>query len=174
MLTAGHLPQLQISASPSASRTPPSRCWQSQAEPTGRGPTSRPALFETSAAELLRDPELAREIFGPSTLIVRYESRAELIDLANSLEGQLTATLHADGSDIADYADLVAILETKAGRLVVNGYPTGVEVCHAMVHGGPYPATSDSRHTSVGTQAIYRFARPVCYQDFRRLRCRMN
>jgi len=125
-----------------------------------------PALFETTAAELLRDPELAREIFGPSTLVVRYENRSELIELACGLEGQLTATLHADGSDLAGYADLVAILETKAGRLVLNGYPTGVEVCHAMVHGGPYPATSDSRHTSVGTQAIYRFARPVCYQDF--------
>ena len=135
------------------------------AEPTGTVHTS-PALFETTAAELLRDPDLAKEIFGPSTLIVRYANRTELIQLAHTLEGQLTATLHADGTDLADYADLVAILETKAGRLVLNGYPTGVEVCHAMVHGGPYPATSDSRHTSVGTQAIYRFARPVCYQDF--------
>jgi NADP-dependent aldehyde dehydrogenase len=86
--------------------------------------------------------------------------------LAYSLEGQLTATLHGTDADIAEFADLAALLERKAGRLVVNGFPTGVEVCHAMVHGGPYPATSDSRHTSVGTQAIYRFARPVCYQDF--------
>jgi len=136
-----------------------------EAEPTGAVHVS-PALFQTTGAELLRDPDLAKEIFGPSTLIVRYASRAELIDLAHALEGQLTATLQADGSDLGDYADLVAILEGKAGRLIVNGYPTGVEVCHAMVHGGPSPATSDSRHTSVGTQAIYRFARPVCYQDF--------
>jgi NADP-dependent aldehyde dehydrogenase len=89
-----------------------------------------------------------------------------LLALAQSLEGQLTATLHGTEADILANADLVAILERKAGRLVVNSFPTGVEVCHAMVHGGPYPATSDSRTTSVGTQAIYRFARPVCYQDF--------
>ena len=125
-----------------------------------------PALFQVKGSELLRNPELMKEIFGPSALIVRYADRQELIALVYALEGQLTATLHGTDDDIADFADLVAILERKAGRLVVNGYPTGVEVCHAMVHGGPYPATSDSRHTSVGTQAIYRFARPVCYQDF--------
>ena len=125
-----------------------------------------PVLFQIEGGELLRDPELMKEIFGPSTLIVRYADRQELIALAYALEGQLTATLHGSEADLADFADLVGILERKAGRLVVNGYPTGVEVCHAMVHGGPYPATSDSRHTSVGTQAIYRFARPVCYQDF--------
>ena len=125
-----------------------------------------PVLFQVKGSELLRDPELMKEIFGPSTLIVRYADRQELIALVYSLEGQLTATLHGTDADIAAFADLVAILERKAGRLVVNGYPTGVEVCHAMVHGGPYPATSNSRHTSVGTQAIYRFARPVCFQDF--------
>lgn len=125
-----------------------------------------PALFEVDGSELLRDGELAKEIFGPSTLIVRYADREELIALAHDLEGQLTATLHGTDADIAAFADLIAILEHKAGRLVVNGYPTGVEVCHAMVHGGPYPATSDSRFTSVGTQAILRFARPVCFQDF--------
>ena len=125
-----------------------------------------PVLFQIEGGELLRDPELMKEIFGPSTLIVRYADRQELIALAYALEGQLTATLHGSEADLANFADLVGILERKAGRLVVNGYPTGVEVCHAMVHGGPYPATSDSRHTSVGTQAIYRFARPVCYQDF--------
>jgi 2,5-dioxopentanoate dehydrogenase len=125
-----------------------------------------PALFQVSGSDLLRDGELAKEIFGPSTLIVRYADRKELIALAHALEGQLTATLHGTDADIATFADLVDILEQKAGRLVVNGYPTGVEVCHAMVHGGPYPATSDSRFTSVGTQAILRFVRPVCYQDF--------
>jgi len=125
-----------------------------------------PALFQVNGSDLLRDEELAKEIFGPSTLIVRYTSRLELIALARALEGQLTATLHGTDADIAAFSDLIDILEHKAGRLVVNGYPTGVEVCHAMVHGGPYPATSDSRFTSVGTQAIYRFVRPVCYQDF--------
>lgn len=125
-----------------------------------------PALFEVSGGDLMRNPELAGEVFGPSTLIIRYESRAEMLEMARGLEGQLTATLHGTDADLAEYADLISILERKAGRLVVNGFPTGVEVCHAMVHGGPYPATSDSRFTSVGTQAIYRWARPVCYQDF--------
>ncbi len=128
--------------------------------------SASPVLFQVSGAELLRDPELAGEVFGPSTLIIRYENREEMLALARSLEGQLTATLHGTDRDLADFADLVAILERKAGRLVVNGFPTGVEVCHAMVHGGPYPATSDSRATSVGTYSIYRFVRPVCYQDF--------
>ncbi|MGA3134032.1 MAG: aldehyde dehydrogenase (NADP(+)) [Terracidiphilus sp.] len=125
-----------------------------------------PALFQVCGSDLLHDGELAKEIFGPSTLIVRYTDRSELIALAHALEGQLTATLHGTDGDFAAFADLVAILEHKAGRLVVNGFPTGVEVCHAMVHGGPFPATSDSRFTSVGTQAILRFVRPVCYQDF--------
>jgi NADP-dependent aldehyde dehydrogenase len=125
-----------------------------------------PVLFQISGTDLLQDGELAKEIFGPSALIIRYADRQELLALARSLEGQLTATLHGTGADLAAFADLIAILERKAGRLIVNDYPTGVEVCHAMVHGGPYPATSDSRTTSVGTQAIYRFARPVCYQDF--------
>ena len=98
--------------------------------------------------------------------MIRYDSREQLMELAGSIEGQLTATLHGTEADLAAFADLIAILERKAGRLIVNGFPTGVEVCHAMVHGGPYPATSDSRATSVGTYSIYRFVRPVCYQDF--------
>ena len=125
-----------------------------------------PVVFQISGSDLKRKPELMTEVFGPSTLVIRYEDRQELTALARSLEGQLTATLHGTDADIAEFADLVAVLERKAGRLIVNGFPTGVEVCHAMVHGGPYPATSDSRATSVGTQAIYRFVRPVCYQDF--------
>lgn len=125
-----------------------------------------PVVFQVSGEELMRKPELMSEVFGPSTLVIRYENRKELISLLGSIEGQLTATLHGTEADLAESADLIAVLERKAGRLVVNGFPTGVEVCHAMVHGGPYPATSDSRNTSVGTLAIYRFARPVCYQDF--------
>jgi NADP-dependent aldehyde dehydrogenase len=82
------------------------------------------------------------------------------------MHGHLTATIHGTEQDLRDYSDLLAILQAKAGRLVFNGFPTGVEVSHAMVHGGPYPATSDPRFTSVGTMAIYRFARPVCYQSF--------
>jgi NADP-dependent aldehyde dehydrogenase len=130
------------------------------------GSYATPALFEVSGADLLAEPELAHEIFGPSTLIVRYGGSDEMLALAQSLEGQLTATVHGTDADVAAHAGLIAILERKAGRLLVNGFPTGVEVCHAMVHGGPFPATSDSRNTSVGTLAIYRFARPVCYQDF--------
>jgi alpha-ketoglutaric semialdehyde dehydrogenase len=125
-----------------------------------------PVVMQVSAQDLLGDPELATEVFGPSTLVIRYENREALMKLAQSLEGQLTATLHCSEADLVGFADLVAILERKAGRLIVNGFPTGVEVCHAMVHGGPYPATSDSRATSVGTYSIYRFVRPVCYQDF--------
>jgi NADP-dependent aldehyde dehydrogenase len=136
------------------------------ARETGGGAYATPALFQVSGADLLAEPELATEIFGPSTLIIRYADVRELMKLAQALEGQLTATLHGTEADIAAHAELIAILERKAGRLVINGFPTGVEVCHAMVHGGPYPATSESRTTSVGTQAIYRFVRPVCYQDF--------
>jgi NADP-dependent aldehyde dehydrogenase len=137
------------------------------AQHTGsNGAFASPALFETSGSAMLAEPELAAEIFGPSTLVIRYEDKNEMLALAQALEGQLTATLHGNEADVAAHADLIAILERKAGRLIVNGFPTGVEVCHAMVHGGPYPATSESRMTSVGTQAIYRFARPVCFQDF--------
>ncbi len=124
------------------------------------------ALFETNLANLEKDTHLAEELFGPSTLLVRYSGREELLQAARNLEGHLTATVHATEQDLRDFAELFAILETKVGRVILNGYPTGVEVAHAMVHGGPYPATSDGRSTSVGTQAIYRFARLVCYQGF--------
>lgn len=122
------------------------------------------ALFHTEAARFLSDPSLSEEVFGPATLIVRAGRRDELLEVARNLEGQLTATVHGTEEDLREYGDLIAILETKAGRLIWNAYPTGVEVCHAMVHGGPWPATSDLRTTSVGTRAIVRFARPVCYQ----------
>ena len=125
-----------------------------------------PVLMQIDAKDLLANPELSTEVFGPSALVIRYDSREQLMELAGAIEGQLTATLHGTDADLAASADLIAILERKAGRLIVNGFPTGVEVCHAMVHGGPYPATSDSRATSVGTYSIYRFVRPVCYQDF--------
>jgi NADP-dependent aldehyde dehydrogenase len=123
------------------------------------------ALFEVDAAAFLGS-DLDSEIFGPTTLLVRHSSRDQVLEIANSLEGHLTATIHGTEQDLHDFADLIAILENKVGRLVFNGFPTGVEVCHAMVHGGPYPSTSDGRSTSVGTRAIFRFARPVCYQGF--------
>jgi alpha-ketoglutaric semialdehyde dehydrogenase len=132
----------------------------------GEGALASPALLQTTGDALLQNPALAHEIFGPSTLVVRYAGHAQLLALAQALEGQLTASLHGTDADLAAHSSLVEILEKKAGRLICNGFPTGVEVCHAMVHGGPYPATSDCRWTSVGSQAIFRFARPVCFQDF--------
>ncbi len=133
--------------------------------PAAAGVTA-PALFQTDAAGFLAHPALAEEIFGPATLLVRHGGLSELLAVARSLRGHLTATVHGTEEDLREYADLLPILETRVGRLVLNGFPTGVEVTHAMVHGGPYPATSDGRSTSVGTQAILRFVRPVCYQDW--------
>ncbi len=132
----------------------------------GSGCGASAVVFQTEAANFLRDPGLGEELFGPSTLLINYSSRQQLLELARGLEGHLTATIHGTEQDLADYRDLVEILETRVGRIVFNGFPTGVEVSHAMVHGGPWPATSDSRTTSVGTLAILRFARPVCFQGF--------
>jgi NADP-dependent aldehyde dehydrogenase len=125
---------------------------------------SAPSVATTTAAQFLAQRELATEAFGPFTLVVVADNAAELTACANALEGQLTATLHGTAADLANARSLIATLEQKAGRIVINGFPTGVEVCPAMNHGGPYPATTDVRFTSVGTAAIYRFARPVCYQ----------
>ena len=123
------------------------------------------ALFETDAAAFLGS-DLEAEIFGPTTLLVEHSGREQVLAIARSLAGHLTATIHGTEQDLQEFADLIAILETKVGRLVFNGFPTGVEVTHAMVHGGPYPSTSDGRSTSVGSQAIFRFTRLVCYQGF--------
>ncbi len=124
------------------------------------------ALFETDAATLLAHPELAEENFGPSTVLVRAESAAQLIKLAEHLDGQLTATVHAEGDELGDHANLLDVLQTRAGRVLFGGFPTGVEVNHAMIHGGPWPASSDSRSTSVGSAAILRWVRPVALQNF--------
>ena len=124
------------------------------------------ALLKTSAQTFLENPEMEEEVFGPSTLVVVGRNRDELITVAASLKGHLTATLWGTNDDLEGAVDLIKILQRKAGRLIVNGWLTGVEVCQSMVHGGPYPATTDSRTTSVGTAAITRFTRPVCYQDF--------
>jgi NADP-dependent aldehyde dehydrogenase len=128
--------------------------------------TVQASLFVADWKDLVAHEELAQEIFGPTTVVVGYQDRKQLLAVAEQLEGHLTATLQGDESDLADYADLIDILSRKAGRLILNAYPTGVEVCHAMVHGGPFPATSDGRSTSVGSQAIFRFTRLVCYQSF--------
>jgi NADP-dependent aldehyde dehydrogenase len=123
-------------------------------------------LFFTEADSFVANLSLHSEIFGPAGLLVEAGNEAELLALAPRLEGQLTATIHASESDRALAAALLEILERRAGRVLLNGYPTGVEVSPAMQHGGPYPATSDSRFTSVGTAAILRWVRPVCYQNF--------
>jgi 2,5-dioxopentanoate dehydrogenase len=126
---------------------------------------ARPALFMTTANTFMNTRALEEEIFGPSSLVVEAESKEDIIQIATNLSGHLTATVHGTQEELATYRGLIDILEQKAGRLVVNGFPTGVEVCHSMVHGGPFPATTDSRSTSVGTSAIHRFTRPVCYQN---------
>jgi alpha-ketoglutaric semialdehyde dehydrogenase len=126
---------------------------------------ARPVVLACSAADFRADPRLAREIFGPAALLIRARDKSELSALLLELEGQLTITLQMDAGDEALASELLPLLERKAGRIVANGWPTGVEVAHAMVHGGPYPATTDGRATSVGSLAINRFLRPVAYQN---------
>ncbi|WP_228277196.1 aldehyde dehydrogenase family protein, partial [Acinetobacter baumannii] len=134
---------------------------------TQQGNQAQPQLFKADVELLLAgDQLLQEEIFGPTTVVIEVEDKAQLIQALQSMNGQLTATLIADEADLTEFADVVPVLEEKAGRLLINGYPTGVEVCDAMVHGGPYPATSDARGTSVGTLAIDRYLRPVCYQNY--------
>jgi len=126
----------------------------------------RPSVGVTSAENFLAHPELATEAFGPFTLVVKGATLEEMLACARALEGQLTATVHGSDSDLTAARSLIKVLEQKAGRLLINGYPTGVEVSPAMNHGGPSPATSDIRFTSVGTASLLRFARPLCYQNF--------
>ena len=148
-------------------KMPGIRARVSPAPPSKTGPSlCGAALFETDGETFLASPALLEEVFGPSTLVVKISSHDDMVACAHRLDGQLTATLQAEADELASASDLISILATKAGRLVVNGFPTGVEVCHAMNHGGPYPATADGRSTSVGTRAITRFMRPVCYQGF--------
>lgn len=123
-------------------------------------------VARVNAVDFLAVPELQEEVFGPFSLLVIADSLQELNDVIDVLAGQLTITLMSWEGEIAAYPELLGKLSDKAGRLILNGMPTGVEVCAAMQHGGPFPATNDSRFTSVGTNAIYRFARPVAWQDW--------
>jgi len=125
-----------------------------------------PVVFETTVREFAQNEVLSHEIFGAASLIVRYDEAADLVAAASGMEGQLTATLHLTESDHETARALLPDLEQLCGRILVGGWPTGVEVGHAVVHGGPFPATSDSRTTSVGSLAIERFLRPVSYQSF--------
>ncbi|MGS4920087.1 aldehyde dehydrogenase (NADP(+)), partial [Mameliella sp. RP-9] len=129
------------------------------------GRNASPNLYETDAETYLQDHALGEEVFGPLGLVVRVSGPDEMETLARGFEGQLTCTLHMDEGDTGLAQRLMPVLERKAGRLLVNGFPTGVEVADAMVHGGPYPASTNFGATSVGTLAIRRFLRPVCYQN---------
>jgi alpha-ketoglutaric semialdehyde dehydrogenase len=132
----------------------------------GKALEASAALFETTASAFLSDPELHEEIFDAAGLIVRCRNAVEMSQVVDALEGQLTIGLYVDHEDMSAAAALLPTMELLAGRVLVNEFGAGVEVSPAMVHGGPYPATSDGRSTSVGTLAIYRFLRPVSYQSF--------
>ena len=139
----------------------------SSANDTGPGQCHAGAcVLSTDSKTFLSDERMVEEVFGPSTLLVSYETPSDLLRIADFLEGQLTASLFGEEMQLSEFEELLDLLETKAGRLLFNQFPTGVEVCPSVVHGGPYPATTDGRSTSVGTGAILRFARPVCYQGF--------
>lgn len=137
-----------------------------EAEKQPHGNEGKVSVYYVNAEDFLKDESLSAEIFGPQTLIVKCADTNVLIQVLESLEGQLTASIHAAQQDKEIIEKLVSITTRKAGRIIFGGYPTSVEVCDAMQHGGPFPATSDSRSTSVGSAAIYRFVRPVAYQDF--------
>jgi len=132
----------------------------------GEGPNrGQTTLFSVSVEDFEKDPEIAEEVFGASSVLVRCADANAMVRALNKMEGQLTATVHFTDGDLPAVATVLPTLQRKAGRVIANGWPTGVEVSHAMVHGGPFPATSDGRSTSVGTMAIDRFLRPVCFQD---------
>ncbi|WP_295800157.1 aldehyde dehydrogenase family protein, partial [uncultured Microbulbifer sp.] len=137
-------------------------------EPAGddKGFTCQAGLLTVDGKNFLANKELQEEVFGPMSLVVKCRDRAELLQAISSLQGQLTGTLQCTESELAGYADLVEVLRQKVGRVVCNNFPTGVEVCHSMMHGGPFPAATDARFTSVGTMSIARFVRPICFQNY--------
>jgi NADP-dependent aldehyde dehydrogenase len=139
---------------------------RSSASPNASHTEGQPGIIIVDSKTWLENDPLQHEIFGPSTIVVLCPAADNLLDSAKALNGNLTASVHSTGAELMHFTQLVDILTEKAGRLVFNGYPTGVEVGTAMHHGGPYPATTDSKFTSVGTAAILRFARPVCFQNF--------
>jgi NADP-dependent aldehyde dehydrogenase len=133
---------------------------------TGTVGAGQPSLATVDAETFARRPELRQEVFGPASLLVEAATAEELLTVARSLEGQLTATVYGTDEELAANAELIGVLTQRVGRVIANGVPTGVAVNHAIHHGGPYPASTDVRSSSVGTTAIERFVRPVCYQDF--------
>ena len=129
------------------------------------GRRAKPYLYRVSAKDWLADPRMQEEVFGPLGIVVVAETAAEMAEIARAIQGQLTCTIHMDEGDTEAAQKLMPLIERKAGRVLANGYPTGVEVSDAMVHGGPYPASTNFGATSVGTLSIRRFLRPVCYQN---------
>ncbi len=137
-----------------------------QSEENGSPNTGIAHLLKVSSDRFLSNELLEEEVFGPATLTISVKDKKKLVKVAENLQGHLTASLFGKKEDLDNYSDLIAVLQRKVGRLIFNGYPTGVAVNHAMIHGGPFPATTDSRTTSVGSSAIDRFVRPVCFQNF--------
>ena len=125
----------------------------------------QPTLAKAPGAEFINNPKLHEEVFGPFSLIIECKDKTELKECCAKLGGQLTTTIIGEDDEFIEYPELLSELQEKAGRVIFNGVPTGVDVCSSMVHGGPYPATTDSRFTAVGTQSIKRFLRPVSFQD---------
>lgn len=123
-------------------------------------------VYETVADQLIATPSLKDEIFGPVSVLTKCDSVEQMTEFAHTLDGSLTATIHGNSDELIKYAPLVRVLEEKVGRLIFNGFPTGIELCNSMHHGGPYPATTHAAFTSIGTRTISKFGRPVCYQDF--------
>jgi NADP-dependent aldehyde dehydrogenase len=137
-----------------------------QGKSSGQPNRAVATLFSTEARTFVADASLQEEIFGPSSLVIWCADAREIDAVLGALHGNLTATVHGTDAELGQHAALIARLEAVAGRVVINGFPTGVEVSHAIVHGGPYPSLSDGRTTSVGSNAIYRFTRLVCFQNY--------
>jgi 2,5-dioxopentanoate dehydrogenase len=135
--------------------------------PTSEAGCQATCTIFTAPADLIAEhPELTEEVFGPESIVFTCRDTNQMLEFARGMEGHLTATIHGTEQDLLDHAELVRILERKVGRIVFNGFPTGIEVCSAIHHGGPYPATTHSHFTSIGPFAIYRFTKPVCFQGF--------
>ncbi|WP_115717530.1 aldehyde dehydrogenase (NADP(+)) [Gallaecimonas mangrovi] len=132
----------------------------------GAGFCGQAQLLSVDAKDFIANEHLQEEVFGPSSVVIQCANADELAQAASYLKGQLTGTLQATSEEVANYPQLLTLLQEKVGRLVFNNFPTGVEVCHAMMHGGPFPAATDARFTSVGTKAIDRFVRPICFQNY--------
>ena len=139
---------------------------KSEAAPSADATQAACQIFTTDIKTFEANPSLHREVFGPCSIITECGTTDELLAFARGLEGQLTAAIHGTPEDLREFAPLIRILERKVGRIIFNGFGTGIEPCPSMHHGGPYPAASHSFYTSIGTGAIYRFVRPVCYQGF--------